>query len=401
MTGVIVRVNSLAVVQNLPMANLISFDEAVLQTREYAWRSLVAEVELGSAVGARLAETLDARYDSPRFDNAAMDGFAVASGGPPWQIVGEVAAGGWGEALTPGTATRIYTGAPIPEGTVSVLPIELARVEASVLEGENALGRHIRRRGEEYKVGQTLVSEGTWITPGVIATLAANGMSQVAVRSMPRVGILSTGSELLPANQVLGSNQIHDSNQPSLVAATAMLGCEVEGTHVADDLELTQREAQRLLKSCDVLVTLGGVSVGAHDYVPRVMAQLGFTTLFAGVNIKPGQPVSFGHRDRKAWFGLPGNPRSALITFIVLVREWMGCGPEWHNGTLAHDLEPSGARDTFELAHWSGDVRVFDSVGSHAVAGWAEANALVRIPANTRLRAGDTLATTLDLWRCL
>lgn len=383
------------------MAQLISLDEAVFQTQEYAWQSPVAEVDLGDAAGRRLAETLEARYNSPRFDNAAMDGFAVTTDGPPWQIVGEVAAGSQGVALAPGTAAQIYTGAPIPEGTVSVLPIEQAIVHGAVLQGEIAEGRHIRRRGEEYEVGRTLVSEGTWITPGVIATLAANGVSQVAVHTMPKVGILSTGSELVPANQILGPNHIHDSNQPSLVAAARMLGCEVESAHVADDPELTQREAQRLLNSCDVLITLGGVSVGAHDYVQSVMTRLGFLTVFSGVNLKPGKPVSFGHRDGKVWFGLPGNPRSALITFIVLVREWMGCGPEWHACPLAHDVEPTGARETFELAYWSGDVRVFDSVGSHAVAGWAEANALIRIPANTHVRSGDPVMTTLDLWRGL
>jgi len=379
---------------------VISFEEAVALIRQEFRDPPVLHVPVTEAVGRRLTFPIVARFDSPVFDNAAMDGFAVSAGGPPWQIVGEVAAGSVSaEAVAPGTAVRIFTGAPIPEGTVAVLPIELAEVRGEEISGQIAPGRHIRRRAEEYAAGQLLVERGTRVNPGVVATIAANGICEVAVEAPPRVGVLATGSELVSPGESLWPGQIYDSNQPTLISAARALGCPVEGRHTDDDPERTLLAAEELLESSDVLLTVGGVSVGAHDYVRPTIQRLGFEQIFSGVAIKPGKPVSFGVRDDgKVWFGLPGNPRSALVTFILFVREWMGCGPQWHPCVLAHDLAPAGDRETFELAHWSGEVRVFDSVGSHAVGGWAEANALVRIPAGSHLRAGDPIQTTLDLW---
>ncbi|MCC7435749.1 MAG: molybdopterin molybdotransferase MoeA [Methanoregulaceae archaeon] len=379
---------------------MISYEEAVDHVRGHAWISPLLLAPITESVGHQLVAPIVAHFDSPVFDNSAMDGFAVYAGGPPWRIVGEIAAGSVrAEALAPGTAVRIFTGAPIPEGTDAVLPIELAEVRGDELSGQIAPGRHIRRRAEEYAAGQVLLERGVRINPGIVATMAANGMRQVAVDAPPRVGVLATGSELVPPGEPLWPGQIYDSNQPTLISAAQALGCTVEGRHTNDDPDLTRQAAEALLDSSDVLLTVGGVSVGAHDYVRPTIQRLGFEQIFSGVAIKPGKPVSFGVRDDgKVWFGLPGNPRSALVTFILFVREWMGCGPQWHPCVLAHDLAPAGDRETFELACWSGDVRVFESVGSHAVGGWAEANALVRVPAGSQLRAGDPIQTTLDLW---
>lgn len=380
---------------------MISYEEAVDRVRRHAWISPLLLAPITESVGNQLVAPIVAHFDSPVFDNSAMDGFAVSAGGPPWRIVGEIAAGSVSaEALALGTAVRIFTGAPIPEGTDAVLPIELAEVRGDELSGQIASGRHIRRQAEEYAAGQVLVERGVRINPGIVATMAANGMREVAVEAPPRVGVLATGSELVTPGNPLWPGQIYDSNRPTLISAVQALGCPVEGRHTEDDPERTRLAAEELLESSDVLLTVGGVSVGAHDYVRPAIAQLGFEQIFSGVAIKPGKPVSFGVReDGKAWFGLPGNPRSALVTFILLVREWMGMGPVWHSCVLAHDLDPCGDRETFELAHWSGEVRVFSSVGSHAVGGWAEANALARIPAGSHLKSGDTVMTTLDLWR--
>jgi molybdopterin molybdotransferase len=379
---------------------VISYEEAVALIRQEFRDPPVLSIPITEAVGRRLIFPISARFDSPVFDNSAMDGFAVSAGGPPWQIVGEIAAGSVSaEDLAPGMAVRIFTGAPIPEGTVAVLPIELAEVRGEELFGQIAPGRHIRRQAEEYAAADLLVERGVRINPGIVATMAANGMRQVAVEAPPRVGVLATGSELVTPGNPLQPGQIYDSNRPTLLSAVQALGCSVEGRHTEDDPERTRQAAEELLETSDVLLTVGGVSVGAHDYVRPTIQRLGFEQVFSGVAIKPGKPVSFGVRDDgKAWFGLPGNPRSALVTFILFVREWMGMGPVWHPCRLDHDLAPAGDRETFELACWLGDVRVFDSVGSHAVGGWAEANALVRIPAGSQLRAGDPIQTTLDLW---
>lgn len=379
---------------------MISYEVAVGLIRREFRDPPVLSVPVTEAVGRRLAFPIVARFDSPVFDNAAMDGFAVSAGGPPWSIVGEIAAGSVGSALASGIAVRIYTGAPIPDGTEAVLPIELAEVSGDELSGQIVPGRHIRRQGEEYAAGQVLVERGTRVNPGIVATMAANGIDEVAVEAPPRVGVLATGSELVTPGNPLWPGQIYDSNRPTLISAVRALGCPVEGRHTEDDPDLTLRAAEELLESSDVLLTVGGVSVGAHDYVRPTIQRLGFEQIFSGVAIKPGKPVSFGVRsDGKAWFGLPGNPRSAMVTFILFVREWMGMGTTWAPCVLAHDLEPCGDRETFELARWAGDVRVNSSVGSHAQGGWAEANALVRIPAGSHLRAGDSVATTLDLWQ--
>lgn len=371
---------------------MIGYREALALVLENRWIGNPVACPLSKAVGRIVADDILAAHDSPRFDNSAMDGYAVGSEAGPWALVGEVAAGQSAGRLAAGQAVRIFTGAPIPEGTYAVIPQELATVTGSQLQGKAEAGRHIRLRGEEFQVGTCIVPSGTRLNPGVLGAIAAQGITHVTTRTNPDVAILTTGSELVKAGQPVEAGQIYESNGPMLESALQSLGLVTERHHVNDRIPETMVTGHDLLERCSLLLTVGGVSVGDYDFSRPAAERLGFRTCFSEVAIKPGKPVTFGIReDGKAWFGLPGNPMSAMVTFLVLVREWLGCPLRWRSVPI---LEPrtSGDRDEFVPAIWEPEgVRPQPTVGSHAIAGWVQADGLLHVPALITLAAGESV----------
>lgn len=301
-------------------------------------------VDLNNAIGKALATRVEATATLPPWDNSAMDGYAVrakdiagASLENPVKLpaAGVVRAGGdAGRILKPGTAIRIMTGAPVPEGTDSVV-----RVEHTDREAENGhvqifsdadAGRHIRSAGQDMTRGTILFERGDSITTGTIGVLAAAGLNRVDVYKTPTVAIMPTGDELRRADQyqdVVRGLGVPESNGAMLSAMVREVKAEPKDLGIAldDSEDLARRISQG--SGADVLVTIGGASMGDADLVKRVLHKTGFNLDFWRVRMRPGSPVSFGwieHEDnRQAVFGLPGNPSSAFVTFEVFVRPYL------------------------------------------------------------------------------
>jgi molybdopterin molybdotransferase len=286
-------------------------------------------VELDSALDRVLAETLEAAVDLPGFDNSAMDGYAVravdivgARVGAPVSlaVVGESRAGAAPSELTPGVAMRIMTGAPMPAGADTVVRQEdTQRRDGQVLvEVAAARGTFVRRRGEDLTSGQEVLEAGWMLTPIEIGVAAALGRDHVLVRRRPRVGVLATGDELVAAGGSLGAAGVVDSNSPMLIAAVREAGGDPTFLGIAAD---TPDAVRRLLNvdGYDIIVSSAGVSVGDHDHVRDVVAELGEVTTWR-IAMRPGKPMLIGRVGRTFFLGLPGNPVSASVTFELFVR---------------------------------------------------------------------------------
>lgn len=335
-----------------------------------------------------------------------MDGFAVRSEDLPGilRIVGESAAGRpYRELLTSGCAAAISTGAVVPEGADAVVPVERVVQIANRVEVSHAVapGAHIRPRGGDVASGEVVAPAGATLTPARLAAVAAAGVATVACRRCPRVSILATGSELVVLGEALRAGQIYETNSLMLGAALAATGAEVVPEPTAADDEAVLRGALERGLACDVLVTSGGVSVGEHDLVRAVEAELGVEEVFWRVAIKPGKPVSFGVRGDTLVFGLPGNPVSALVGCELFVKPalWALQGaedplPRFETGRLAVALRRNEERDEFVRARArteGGEVVLEPIAGqeSHMIVRSSAADALVHVPrGNGELAAG-------------
>lgn len=284
-------------------------------------------VSISAAPGRILSEDIRSPWDMPRMDNSAMDGYAVRSADcaapVSLRLVG-VRAAGEPPVTTgpPGTAVRIMTGSPIPEGCDAVVPFEDAAEEGDhvrILHGVRPRA-HIRFRGEDVRAGERVVPAGTVLRPPEIGMLASFGRAFVPVYRKPRVAVLSTGDELVELGEALSEGRIINSNSLSLAAAVEEAGGVPVLLGIApDDREILKRKVEEGL-GADALVTSAGVSAGDRDFVREILGELGVERVFWKVDIKPGRPFAFGVRDGRPVFALPGNPVSSLVTFEVFVR---------------------------------------------------------------------------------
>ncbi len=289
----------------------------------------VETVQLLEARDRVLAEGIIAPKDSPSYSNSAMDGFAVCwkdvqdtTDGRPskLEIAGESQAGiPYIGSVQRGQAIRISTGAMIPEGTDSVIPIEVCKTEGQQLAVLKVWkpGQHVRYRGEEFKAGTVLLNEKTLIHSAQLALMASMGISEVSVYQRPRVAIIITGSELVAYDKAAASHQLHDSNRPMLEAAILEAGGIVTyQTQVFDDLALTIEALKTAEAQADIILLSGGVSVGPHDHVKAASAAQHFEEVFWRVKQKPGKPLYLSKKQNKILLGLPGNPVSAFMCLM-------------------------------------------------------------------------------------
>ena len=354
-------------------------------------------------MGLPIAEDVMAPLPLPAFDNSGMDGYAVvhrdvaeASESRPVHlpVVGEIAAGAATIlAMSPGTALRIMTGAPIPQGCDAVVPVEWTDGGTSkvLIEQAPELGQHIRRAGEDVKKGDRLVSEGDLIGPRQIGLLASVGTSRVASRPRPRVVVMSTGDELREPGEKLGPDSIYDGNSYMLAAAARAAGAIAYRVGIVrDDHEGFAEALSDQLVRADVVVTSGGVSKGAYDVVKEVLQEQG-TVQFEEVAMQPGKPQGFGFvgEDHTPIFTLPGNPVSSYVSFEVFVlpalRKMMGrkvlSRPMMRAVTTTPMESFQGKRQyvraRYEVGREGARVTPVGGHGSHLVGDLSEANALV------------------------
>jgi molybdopterin molybdotransferase len=310
------------------MATLLSIDAA----RERVLSALrplgTEEVAIDDALDRVLAEDVMAAGDVPPFDNSAMDGFAVSAGpaGRRLKIVGESRAGAPASAPPSGAdALRVSTGALLPSGTEAVIPIEQVHESDGdiVLDADAVSGRHIRRAGEDVAAGTVVLKAGTRLGPAELGVAAIAGRGSLTCSRRPAVALVATGDELVRAGDPLKPGQIHDSNLTTLAAMATHAGAAVLArAHAADSLEATRDALGAALEQADVLVVSGGVSVGPHDHVKPALEALGVEERFWRVALRPGKPTWFGvHAGTGTLvFGLPGNPVSAMVTFLLFAR---------------------------------------------------------------------------------
>ena len=284
---------------------------------------------LDEALGCALAEDVLAPYDLPRFDDSAMDGYAVRftdlSVGRALPLHGESRAGGGDPgALSEGSAMRIFTGAPLPVGadTVVIQEDAVAQAGGSVAFSElPARGANVRARGSDLKAGARTLAAGCALGPGELGLLASLGCAEVAVRRPPRVAIISVGDELRELGEALSPYEIVNSNAHYLAARVRALGAEPLVQRIArDQLGDIVAVLEQAMQRADVVLSSGGVSVGDYDHVAEACARAGVERRFAKVAIKPGKPLWLGMRGELPVVGLPGNPVSTLVTFEVFVR---------------------------------------------------------------------------------
>jgi molybdopterin molybdotransferase len=363
-----------------------------------------------------LVERVLSPLDLPPFDNSAMDGYAVrakdvqgATPGSPksLRLRGKVAAGEtFMSAVETGDCVRIFTGSPLPPGADAVVMQEDTRTDPAQPETVWFLDavkpwENVRFRGEDMKHGVVAGEAGEELSAGRINLLAALGLAEVRVGKKPVTALLASGSELIEAGQPLPPGGIYESNRIGLAALLNQAGAVPKiFPLVKDTLAETRRALTAAFDDCDVIITSGGVSVGELDFIKSAFQELGGELQFWKVAIKPGRPFVFGQWRGKFLFGLPGNPVSAFVTFLLLVRpalrRWQGAAEvnlPRQTVTLAEPLSNTGERRHFVRVRIdaAGLARSAGTQASHILSSLASANALVDVPPGTTLPVGSTV----------
>jgi molybdopterin molybdotransferase len=371
-------------------------------------------VPVADADGRVLGSDVVSNVDLPPFDYSAMDGYALSTadltGSAPWElpVSSEQRAGAPLNKLTPGTAARIFTGAALLDGADAVVMQEDTVPGAGRVRLQHAPlpGAHIRRRGEDLARGAVALTHGTRLNPFKLGLLAALDVTEVSVFKRPRVALLCTGDELRDAGTQPRPGSIPDSNGPSLAALARRAGAEVQRLpRIPDDLAETRVALRGALAEFDVLLTVGGVSVGDHDVIKQALAAEGVTLDFWKVKIKPGKPLAFGRLGASLVLGLPGNPVSAQLTLCLfglpLLRALQGDRrpvPQTFSVRLGSAIAQRPGRLGFYRARLDGDVaHVHANQASGAPTSMAEADALVMVPADCEGLAEGATARALRL----
>ena len=376
------------------------------------------DLQLLDAHGCILAEPVVSAVDLPRFDNSSMDGYALrvddvagaSEDSPvPLPVVGDVAAGSRSVyRVQPGMSVRIMTGAPIPAGAEAVVPVEWTDAGLATVQVRRPPepGSYIRRQGEDVQTGDLVLEAGTRLGPGQIGLLAAVGRDRVLVRPRPRVVVLSTGSELVEPGQPIAAGQIHEANSYILTAAAKEAGgLAIRVGIVPDEPKILMDAIEDQLIRADLVLTSGGVSVGAYDVVKEVLSRTG-TVTFDEVAMQPGKPQGFGTvgPDKTPIITLPGNPVSSFVSFEVFVRpvirRMLGVEPLLRPVVRASCQEPltspadrrQFARGWLDVEEGRYVVRPVGGPGSHLVGDLAHANSLIVVPeAVTEVPEGGTV----------
>ena len=385
---------------------LLSVDEA-LETLLSGARP-VAEVEQVStmeAVGRVLAQPQTSTMDVPPMDNSAMDGYAIrisdlSSLNKKLSISQRIAAGSIGKPLAAGTAARIFTGAPVPAGADAIVMQEFTETEKETVKIKSMprQGEWIRRTGSDIRKGGTVLAAGKRLLPQDTGLAASVGIKALPVYRKVRLGLFFTGDELAMPGDPLPPGRIYNSNRFTLNGLAAAFGCEVRDYGIVPDkLEATREMLRRAAAENDIIVTSGGVSVGDEDHVKPAVEAEG-SLLMWKISMKPGRPLAFGKVGNAAFLGLPGNPVSSFVTFLIFVRPFLlktqgqtETAPRAIDARADFDwLEPDGRRE-FLRARWNaqGGLEMYPTQDSAVLTSTAWADGLVDNPAGGAIRRGD------------
>ena len=387
---------------------LLSFEEARARLLEAAQAlTEVSAVDTLGAAGRVLATGLSSSINVPPYDNAAMDGYAVRASDVPVRgkvlpVSQRIPAGSVGVALQGGTAARIFTGAPMPEGADAVVMQERCEhaPEGVQIDHIPRAGEHVRRAGEDIAKGSTVLEVGTRLTPAHLGLVASIGLAQIPVVRRMRVAVFFTGSELVMPGEPLPAGAIYNSNRFLLRPLLEGLGCEVMDLGlVSDGLEVTREALRKASEYNDLVLTSGGVSVGEEDHVRPAVEAEGRLEMWK-VAIKPGKPLAMGQVGKATFIGLPGNPVAAWVTFLMLVRPFIlktqGCRdilPAALITPAAFDWPRPDARREFLRARINADgqAEIYRDQGSAVLSGAAWAQGLVDVLPNQVIQKGQLI----------
>lgn len=355
---------------------LTPYEKALELLLENTEKLPTEKVFIWNALGRVLAEDIKADTDKPPFDNSAMDGYAVRGedveeAPTRLKLIGELPAGGDANLkVEKGTAVKIFTGAPMPEGADTIVPVEFTKLEGEYVLVEKAFkkGSNVRLKGEEVKKGEVILKSGARIRSYEVGLMASVGKVMVEVSRKPRVAILSTGDEIRELGEALEKpSHIRSSNNHALYAGALEMGCDVVHIGIVRD---EPEEIERVLKdveSFDLFISTGGVSVGEKDFVQKLVKEMGFEVLFHKLRIKPAKPVLLAKKGRSLFFGLPGNPVSCIMAFDLLVKPAIkkmqglqDCTPPIYKAELLRDYSRKDAerREFVRANFWHKDGRL-------------------------------------------
>lgn len=394
---------------------MISYDEALQSVVESVSPLNPRETSLHDASGLVLARPVKALWQMPCCDNSAMDGFAIKALPETIRaglsIVGSSYAGHpFSGEVHPGEAVRITTGAALPDGADSVVPVEdtIEKDNKVFLNAVPKQGQHVRYAGEEYRADEILVDSGTILKAGEIALLASAGIEQVSVYPRLHVAVISTGDELVELGQTPGPGKIINSNLYFLRTRLFECGCTPICLGIGADDQSTLDQLIDQAINADLIITTGGVSVGERDYIQATLEKRNFEKIFWKVAIKPGKPVLFGKLDSKPFFGLPGNPAATAATFELFVKPALkrlaghvNALPEKRIAALTQEVLGGGKRQAFLWCslQWDKDeyrVTISQRQGSGQNRSLAFNNAILPVPTYVKsLQPGELVEVLL------
>lgn len=355
-------------------------------------------IALPDSLGYVLATDIKANISIPGFAQSSMDGYALqfTEKDQALSIVDEIPAGTITEkTLFPGQCMRIFTGAPLPRGADTVVMQEKITIDAKgkvhVVDSELQSGMNVRPIGSEVAQGALAIQAGSVLSPAAIGYLAGIGCTQVNVFTAPHIGLILTGDELLPLGSTLAFGQVYESNSHQLEAALKQMGIhEIRKYHVKDDPSALKITIEQALEHCDILMLVGGVSVGDYDFVTQVVQDCGVKQHFHRIRQKPGKPLFFGSRKEQLIFGLPGNPSSALTCFYLYVAPVIDhllqrpASIKSMKTTINYDYHKKAGLTHFLKGYFDGNtVQPLHAQESYRLQSFAQANCLIVIPEDT------------------
>ena len=373
------------------------------------------KVAMQAALGRVLAENVNSLVDVPPLDNTAMDGYAVRSAdiatpGKTLKIAQRIPAGSMGTQLEAGTAARIFTGAPVPPGADAVVMQEDCATDSETnqvtINIAPTLGQWIRRRGEDLTAGKTALTAGAFLRPQELGVAASAGLTHLSVKRRVKVAAFFTGDELALPGEPLKPGGIYNSNRDTLLACLKSLGCDATDLGIVPDrLDATRTALRKASKDHDLIITSGGVSVGEEDHIKPAVTTEGRLDLWQ-IAIKPGKPLAFGAvrksdepKDGEAWFiGLPGNPVSSFVTFLLFVRPFIlklqgreVSLPQSYLMRADFDWLKADRRNEFLRVklNSNGGLDLFPNQSSGVLTSASWGDGLVDCPPNQPIKAGD------------